>query len=171
MKENVDPYAYHDKDTNHNKPSKLVPVNLIKSLASLSMNSHTGDQDKEEEEVLSKSNPIVPNAAIPEATPMHTRLIDQNPDSHQEFIFATSKDKPQSLPPNMTEPQETKSTSSQTTDRDNQSQRNNVLRVFLLLKRERVPSHNGHPSANDHVDVELSGYGESPNSSQHPRDL
>ncbi|MED6208395.1 hypothetical protein PIB30_044585 [Stylosanthes scabra] len=79
MKENVDPYAYHDKDTNHSKPSKLVPVNLIKSLASLSMNS-----------------------PIPEATPMHTRPIDQNPNSHQEFIFATSKDKPQSLPPNMT---------------------------------------------------------------------
>ncbi|MED6218029.1 hypothetical protein PIB30_023269 [Stylosanthes scabra] len=43
--------------------------------------------------------------------------------------------------------------------------------MSLLLKRERVPPHNGHPMPNEYDDVELSGCGESPDSSQHPRDL
>ncbi|MED6151219.1 hypothetical protein PIB30_080392, partial [Stylosanthes scabra] len=101
MKENANPNLSHDGDSNPSKHSNPTPVNLIKSLDNLSMNSRNENQPREEEEVISKSTPILPNIAIPD--PNVPNLI-QNTTllfSQSEFVFATLKENPQIASPQL----------------------------------------------------------------------
>ncbi|MED6121772.1 hypothetical protein PIB30_033289 [Stylosanthes scabra] len=60
-KKNMNPNFQHKKDNNSSKHNKSIPVNLIKSLASLSMHSRSKNHIRDDEEIISQATPI-PNA-------------------------------------------------------------------------------------------------------------
>ncbi|MED6174180.1 hypothetical protein PIB30_066548 [Stylosanthes scabra] len=121
-KENFDPNLFNLQGNFLNKPIKPVPVNLIKSIASLSVYSQNGVQWGEEAEVESNPNPLASGLLEPKATLLHLK------DSvRQEGV----------------------------------QEGNIAQKTILLLKKERVPPHNGHPRLNEYDVEELSRYVES----------
>ncbi|MED6154946.1 hypothetical protein PIB30_001087 [Stylosanthes scabra] len=102
MKENSDPNSNLGSDGKISKQPKLIPVNLIKSLASLSMTSCSENQDKEEEEVLNKSTHNDPNPAALETAARKSELIGQVSNTQQGFNFTATKSNSQALVPKLT---------------------------------------------------------------------
>ncbi|MED6143550.1 hypothetical protein PIB30_007163 [Stylosanthes scabra] len=92
MKENSNPNLLHEAENNHSKQSKPIPVNLMKSLASLSMHSRNVNEGREEEEVMSKSNPIPPNPTLPEPVQKDHVCNNIQSISQRGFVFASLKD-------------------------------------------------------------------------------
>ncbi|MED6113489.1 hypothetical protein PIB30_071293 [Stylosanthes scabra] len=64
-KENMNHNFHHDKDNNSSKQNKPIPVNLIKSLASLSMQSRSENHIRDYEKIISKATPIVNAPEVP----------------------------------------------------------------------------------------------------------
>ncbi|MED6162355.1 hypothetical protein PIB30_069713 [Stylosanthes scabra] len=156
MKENVNPNSLQEDSYKKNPNAKPILVNLIRSLANLSVQSVNVVQEREKAEVTSKNvSPTKCNLLLKSTSqvPEHLAAIEG---AQNEFVFGSSKD--------VSSAKELRKT------RPISAIRRDVLKP-LMLKRERAPPHNRHPVTHDYADVELSGYGESPDGSQHKKDL
>ncbi|MED6144746.1 hypothetical protein PIB30_018419 [Stylosanthes scabra] len=90
-KENSDPNLNHSRDNSQGKQIKPVPVNLTKSLASLSMNSSAESHSRgDNEEVLSKANPNLPITDVPEVNAGIINMTKHSTYQPQDFVFTTS---------------------------------------------------------------------------------
>ncbi|MED6209251.1 hypothetical protein PIB30_052943 [Stylosanthes scabra] len=90
-KENINPNVHHQESSIQNNHGKPIPVNLIKSLANLSMQSHNTLQDRGEEEVTSKAVVTTKDNAMDHGSaqqPIPAMLKDG---IQENFVFASKE--------------------------------------------------------------------------------
>ncbi|MED6208921.1 hypothetical protein PIB30_049693 [Stylosanthes scabra] len=92
LKENLYPKIQQAEGGLLNKPNKPTPVNLIKSLASLPMQSQNGGQRREEIEVESNPNPL--NSGIIEPATSILQLKDAGKQVGEDTCFTFGPSEP-----------------------------------------------------------------------------
>ncbi|MED6165438.1 hypothetical protein PIB30_099523 [Stylosanthes scabra] len=88
LKENIPPNLKYAEDVSQSKPNKPVPVNLIKGLASLSVNSQNVQQTLGDKEVTSAVNPSNNSPNNPMLTMPHSGShVPEGEGNHAAFVF------------------------------------------------------------------------------------
>ncbi|MED6207313.1 hypothetical protein PIB30_034635 [Stylosanthes scabra] len=90
LKENIQAITNQVESSIKSKSDKPVPVNLIKSLAGLSVASKTEKSNEDDSEALSKANPPQPSMMIVSETPLQPVRPAINHENQNEFVFTTN---------------------------------------------------------------------------------